>query len=212
MAIKGLSIPVFGKYNYDAATKAVTYTDGIIGGHAIEYTLSVESTENNPLHGDNRVIENDVGKFSSGTLSLGTDDLTTAVSKYLLGLKESAVTVQGLTEVMETIYDDDATSPDLGFGIIEMHQKDNVDKFKGVILPRVTMNIPEDTATTKGESVEWQTKTIEGTVQRSEENNAQRKHPWKREAWFDSEDDALLYLKTILGVEDEPEEEPGGGQ
>ena len=209
MAIKGLSIPVFGKYGYDAATKAVAYTDGIIGGHAIEYTVSVESTENNPLHGDNKVIENDVGKFSSGTLSLGTDDLTTTVSKYLLGLKEAALTIEGLTEVMETIYDDDAAAPDLGFGIIEMHQNNNVDKFKAVILCRVTMNIPEDTATTKGKSVEWKTKTIEGTIQRSEENTAQRKHPWKREAWFDTEDDALMYLKTVLGVPDDTEE-PGG--
>lgn len=200
MAIKGLSIPVFGKYSYNASAKTVTYTEGIIGGHAIEYTISVESTDDNPLHGDNRVIENDIGKFSSGTLSLGTDDLTSDVSKYLLGLKEASVTVEGLTEVTETIYDDEAVAPELGFGIIEMHQKNGVDLFKAVILCRTTMNIPEDTANTKGESVEWQTKTIEGTVQRSEENTAQRKHPWKREAWFNTEDEALLYLKTVLGV------------
>lgn len=212
MAIKGLSIPVFGKYNYNTTTKAVTYTDGIIGGHAIEYTISVEATENNPLYGDNRIIENDIGKFSSGTLSLGTDDLPAEISKYLLGLKETSVVIEGLTDVLETVYDDDAKAPELGFGIIETHQKNGVDKFKAVVLTRVTMSFPEDTATTKPESIEWQTKTIEGTVQRSEENNAQRKYPWKRESWFDSEDDALLYLKTILGVVDEPQEEPEGGQ
>lgn len=208
MAIKGLSIPVFGRYKFNAATKEVTYTDGIVGGHAIEYTLSVQSTDNNPLHADNKVIENDVGKFSSGTLSLGTDDLTAAVSKYLMGLKEESLTIEGLTEVTETIYDDEAVAPDLGFGIIEMHQKDNVDKYKGVIICRVTMNIPEDTATTRKQSIEWQTKTIEGTVQRSEENTAKRKHPWKREAWFDKEE-ALLYLKTVLGVPADAEEPEG---
>ena len=199
-AIKGLSIPVFGKYNYNATTKAVTYTNGIIGGHAIEYTISIESTENNPLNGDNRVIENDVGKFSTGTLSLGTDDLTAAVSKFLLGLKEASVTVEGVTGVTETIYDDDAIAPELGFGIIEMHQKDGVDKYKAVILCRVTMSLPEDTATTKGQSIEWQTKTIEGTLQRSEEVSTNYNHPWRREAWFTTEADALAYLKTILGV------------
>lgn len=209
MAIKGLSIPVFGKYNFDKTTKTVTYTDGIIGGGAIEYTISVESTENNPLYVDNKVGENDVGKFSSGSLSLGTDDLTAKVSKYLLGLKEKSVTIAGLTEVMETIYDDEAEAPDLGFGIIEMHQNNNVDKFKAVILCRVTMNIPEDTANTKGQSVEWQTKTIEGAIQRSEENTADRKHPWKREAWFDTEDEAFTYLKVVLGVPEDTEE-PGG--
>lgn len=206
MAIKGLSIPVFGKYTFNAATKTVTYTNGIIGGHAIEYTISVESTEDNPLHADNRVVENDVGKFSSGKLSLGTDDLPAAVSKYILGLKEVSETVEGLTEVTETIYDDEAVAPELGFGIIEMHQKNGVDIFKAVILCRITMNIPEDKATTKGKSIEWQTKTIEGTIQRSEENTAQRKQPWKREAWFDTEDEALLYLKAMLGVTEDTEE------
>jgi hypothetical protein len=200
MAIKGLSIPVFGKYNYNSTTKVVTYTDGIIGGGAIEYTISVESTENNPLYIDNKVGENDIGKFSSGTLSLGTDDLMAEVSKYLLGLKEKNITVVGLTEVVETIYDDDAVAPELGFGIIEMHQKNNVDKYKAVIITRVNMSIPEDTATTKGEAVEWQTKTIEGTIQRSEEVSENYNHPWKREAWFNTEADALTYLKTVLGV------------
>lgn len=200
MATKGLSIPVFGKYNYNATTRVVTYTNGIIGGKAIEYTVSVESTENNPLYANNQIAENDIGKFSTGTLSLGTDDLTADVSKFLLGLKEAAVTVEGLTEVTETIYDDDAVAPDLGFGIIEMHQKDGVEKYKAVILARVTMSFPEDAATTKAESVEWQTKTIEGTLQRSEEVSANYNHPWKRESWFATEAQALTYLKAILGV------------
>jgi len=203
MATKGLSIPVFGKYNYNVTTKAVTYTNGIIGGKAIEYTVSVESTENNPLYADNQIAENDIGKFSTGTLSLGTDDLTADVSKFLLGLKEASVTIEGLTGVTETVYDDDAVAPDLGFGIIEMHQKDGVEKYKAVILARVTMSFPEDTATTKPESVEWQTKTIEGTLQRSEEVSANYNHPWKRESWFTTEAQALTYLKTVLGVVEE---------
>ena len=208
MAIKGLSIPVFGKYKYDNATKKVSYTDGIMGGGAIEYTISVESSENNPLYVNNQIGENDIGKFKSGTLSLGTDDLMASVSKYLLGLKEKSITVAGLTGVMETIYDDDAVAPELGFGIIEMHQKNNVDRYKGVIITRVSMSIPEDTATTKGESIEWQTKTIEGTIQRSEEVSADYNHPWKRESWFATEADALTYLKAVLGVVEESE----GGQ
>jgi phi13 family phage major tail protein len=208
MAIKGLSIPVFGKYAYDATTKKVTYTNGITGGNAIEYTISVESSENNPLYANNQIVENDTGKFNTGTLSLGTDDLMAEVSKYILGLKEKSITVVGLTGVTETIYDDDAKAPALGFGIIEMHQKDDVDKYKAVILTKVNMNLPEDTATTKGQSIEWQTKTIEGTIQRSEEVSTDYNHPWKREAWFTTEADALTYLKAVLGVVEEPE----GGQ
>ena len=86
MAIKGLSIPVFGKYNN--ANGTVTYTDGMINPSAISYSITVEGAESNPLYGDNRVVEDDTQKFSSGTLTLETDDLTHEVSAFLLGAKE----------------------------------------------------------------------------------------------------------------------------
>ena len=57
MAVKGLSIPVFGHYNYNSTTGKVTYSGGMINPHAIEYTLTPESTDNNPLYGDNQIIE-----------------------------------------------------------------------------------------------------------------------------------------------------------
>lgn len=204
MAIKGLSIPVFGKYNN--ANGVVSYTDGLINPAAISYTIAVESSDNNPLHGNNRIIENDVGRFSTGTLTLETDDLQEEASKFILGIKELKRTYGTDKEVTALVYDDDQKSPSLGFGIIEEHQNDDVDRYKAVILKKVTFNLPEDTATTRGESIEWQTKTIEGTIARSDENGENGKYPWKEEAWFDSEAEALEYLKSMLGVK-APEEE-----
>ena len=87
-----------------------------------------------------------------------------------------------------------------GFGIIETHQINDVDRYRAVILCKTTMAIPAEAATTKGESIEWQTKEIEGTITRSDENTENYKHPWKREAWFDTEKEAMEYLKTILNV------------
>lgn len=199
MAIKGLSKPYFGNYAINASG-AAEYTEGVSGGEAIEYSASIETSDDNPLYADNNIKENDHGTFSSGTLSLGTADLTAAASKFLLGAKTVTRTM-GEKTVSETVYDDDAKATPKGFGIIEMHQINNSDTFRAVILCKVIMNIPEDAATTKGESVDWQTKTIEGTIQRSDENTANYKHPWKIEAWFATEEEAEEYLKTVLGVE-----------
>jgi hypothetical protein len=201
MAVKGLSIPVFGKYNNNNGT--VTYTGGMINPHAVSYTVAVESSENNPLHGDNRIVENDIGRFSSGTLTLETDDLLQEVSKMILGVKELERSYGESKTVTSLIYDDEQKAPELGFGIIEEHQNDNQDRYKAVILKKVTFNIPEDSATTRGESIEWQTKTIEGTISRSDENGANGKFPWKEEAWFDTESEALEFLKAMLGVTEE---------
>ncbi len=198
MAIKGLSIPVFGKYN--CTEGAVTYTDGVINPSAVSYTVSVESTDNNPLYANNRIKENDIGKFSTGTYTLETDDLDHEISKFLLGLKEITREYGEGKSVTSLVYDDDQKAPALGVGIIEEHQNDDVDKYKAVILKRVIFNIPEDAANTRAESIEWQTKSIEGTIARSEENGENGKYPWKEEAWFESESEALGFLKDILGV------------
>lgn len=199
MAIKGLSIPVFGKYNYNKDSGEVLYSDGIINPHAISYTLTINSTDGNPLYGDNRIIENDLPRFQDGELSLETDDLTMDTSKYLLGVKQITRTYGGDT-VETLIYDEDQKSVVLGVGLIELHQNDDVDNYKAVILKRVVFSLPEDAATTKGESVEWQTKTITGNVSRSEEKTADAKYPWKEDAWFEKEEEAEKYLKAMLGV------------
>lgn len=199
MAIKGLTTPVFADYNYNG--NAASYTNGFVCGSAIEYGVEVETSDNNPLYGDDRIIENDYGTFNTGTLTLNTSDLTQVDSKRLLGLKEVQVSV-GSGTVTELVTDDDAKSTPKGFGIIETHQINDVDKYRAVILCKVTMSIPAEAATTKGESIEWQTKEIEGTISRSDENTANYKHPWKREAWFDTHEDAMAYLRTMLNALD----------
>ena len=200
MAIKGLTTPVFGEYSYNGA--AATYTNGFVCGSAIEYEVEIETSDNNPLYGDDHIIENDYGVFNTGTLTLNTSDLDQYTSKKLLGLKEVQVAV-GEGTVTELVTDDDASSSPKGFGIIETHQINDVDKYRAVILCKVAMGIPPEAATTKGESIEWQTKEIEGAINRSDENTTNYKHPWKREAWFDSQNEAMEYLKTVLNVLEE---------
>lgn len=197
MAIKGLTTPVFGEYNYNGGS--VTYTNGFVCGSAIEYGVEIETSDNNPLYGDDHIIENDYGTFNTGTLTLNTSDFDQYTSKRLLGLKEVQFAV-GEATVTELVTDDDAKTTEKGFGIIETHQINDVDKYRAVILCKVGMSIPSEAATTKGESIEWQTREIEGTINRSDEDTANYRHPWKREAWFDTQSQAMEYLKTVLNV------------
>ena len=202
MAIKGLTTPVFADYTFNGAQ--VSYANGFVCGSAIEYGVEIETSDNNPLYGDDRIIENDYGTFNTGTLTLNTSDLTQIDSKRLLGLKEVKVSV-GSGSVTELVTDDDAKSTPKGFGIIETHQINDVDKYRAIIICKVTMGIPPEAATTKGESIEWQTKELECTLEKSEQASGGLNHPWKREAWFDTYDAAMEYLKTMLNVLEEVE-------
>ena len=197
MAIKGLSIPVCG--NYSATGDTVTYSDPYMADEAVEYGISWTTSDNNPLYANNRIKENDTGTFQSGELTHQTSDLPADLSKKLLGLSSNTVTYGNGKTAEETIYDDQKDTPYLGFGIIELHQVDNVDKYRTVFLPKIFFNIPEEAATTKGESVEWQTKSITATIMRSDLVDEHYVHPWMMDAWFDTEAEALAYLEYKCG-------------
>lgn len=197
MAIKGLSIPVCGTYSNSDGT--VTYSEPFIANKAIEYSVSWTTGDDNPLYGDNGIAENDSGTFQSGELTLGTADLPAELSQKILGAKTHELSYGQSKTANETVYDDQQKSPYLGFGIIELHQIDDQDTYRAVFFPKIHFNLPEEAATTKGESVEWQTKSITATIQRSDEENSNYKHPWMIDAWFDSESEALEYLMYKCG-------------
>lgn len=193
MAIKGLAIPVFGKYTN--TNGVVTYSEGRTIGHAINYSIEIETRDDNPLYGDDMIVEHDNGGFGSGTLTLNTAELTGENAAWLLGLK---TTTEGTGTSAITIYqyDDTCVPITVGFGIIETHQINDVNQYKAIMLCKCLPRTPADTATTKGETIEWQTPEIEFTVERSDEAD----HPWKREAWFATLAAAQAWLEDKLSV------------
>jgi len=88
------------------------------------------------------------------------------------------------------------TVPDLGFGIIIKKKVNGEYKYRAVFFHKIKFNIPEDAATTQGETIEWQTPTIEGTIMRDDS----AKHGWKSEALLDTEAEAETYIKQLLGI------------
>lgn len=196
MAKKGLSIPFFGKYANNNGS--VSYSEGKTIGHAIEYSVEIETSDDNPLYGDNKIIEHDNGTFNGGTLTLNTSELEGTMAKWLLGLTQSSVTVgegTGSVTVAEYQYDDDTSPITVGFGVIELHQINDTDKYRTIILTKCVPNIPAQAATTKGDTIEWQTQEITFMIERSDAT----KHAWMREAWHDTEDAAIAYLQQELG-------------
>lgn len=205
MAGIGLRKPYYAIYNYDEATETVAYTGGGLLAKAVEFSASIESGDKNDLYADDGIAESD-RSFGSGTISITTDDLMPEPSAAILGVTPKEITIGDSGEkVQELVYDEDVEAPYLGFGVIIPKKKDGGPCFRAVVFPRIMFNVPEDAATTKGESIEWQTPTIEGTILRSEEE----KHPWKREVTVSTEALAVAYIKQCLGITDAPAPAPG---
>lgn len=196
MATIGLSKPYYAIYA--EAGGVVSYSDGEVMGKATEANISIETTEDNNLYGDNGLAETD-RRFANGTLTLSTTDLSQEVSKAILGLTEQAITgIDGVTDtsVKELVYDDAQVTPYLGVGFIIKKKVNGAYKWRGVVLPKVMFSVPEDAATTQGESIEWQTPELTGTIMRDDSAT----HVWKKEATFTTEAQAEAYIKARLGI------------
>lgn len=198
MATIGVSKPKYAIYNYDPTTKKVTYTGGGSAGKATEVDVTINTSEDNNLYADNGIAETD-RQFTDGTLTEGTDDLSQEVSKVMLGAKEIDLEeIPGITDtdVKELVFDDDMATPYLGRGIIIKKQVNNVVMWRAVMFTKTMANIPDDAATTQGESIEWQTPSIVSAILRDDSE----KHTWKREATFTTEAQAEAYLDYRLGI------------
>lgn len=198
MATIGVSKPKYAIYNYNETTKKITYTDGGSAGKAIEVDVNINTSEDNNLYADNGIAETD-RQFTDGTLTESTDDLSQAVSKAMLGAKEVDLEeIPGITDtdVKELIFDDDMMAPYMGRGFIIKKQVNNVVKWRAVMFTKTMANIPDDAATTQGESIEWQTPSIVSAILRDDSE----KHTWKREATFTTEAQAEAYLDYRLGI------------
>lgn len=196
MATVGVCKPYYAIYGNNGAT--VSYSEGGVVGKAVTVSVDIETSDSNDLYADNAICESEK-TFTGGTLGLTTDDLEQSVSKAMLGLKEEAITgITAITDtsVKELIYDDDQATPYLGVGFIIKKIKGGVSKWRAIVLTKVKFAVPSDAANTQGETIEWQTPEISGTIMRDDSE----KHAWKKEATFTSEAQAEAYIKARLGI------------
>ena len=142
---------------------------------AMSADLSVELAEAT-LYADDGAAEI-VKEFKSGTLSLGVDDIGAAVASDLTG---AVIDNNG---VVISTGEDGGAPVAIGF-----RAKKSNGKYKYFWLYKVKFGIPATALATKGDSITFNTPTIEGTVLRRNKVDAENRHPWKAEV---TEGDAL---------------------
>ena len=180
----------------------VTYSEGALIGKAVELSIELEEGDDNILYADNGPAES-ANTFSGGSLTLTTDDLLPDVMMKVLGVTEETITSKDIKTETPKWYnwDDDQNTPYLGFGAIVKVQNNNVIGYQAVILPKIKLNNPSDTFTTQGETIEFGTPEISGTILRSDGE----KHTWKKvSSVMNSEADAEAAIKQFLSIAGEP--------
>ena len=182
MATIGLDKPYYAIITEDANGQE-TYGTPKVMAKAIQADLTVNNATAS-LYADDGVDES-VDEFTSGTLSLGLNDLASTVAAELLGAR---VDTNG---VLVNSTNDIAPYVAVGFRARKANGK-----YRYFWLYRVKFGVPATNLATKGESITFQTPTIEGTVMRRNKPDTQDKHPWKTEV---TEGDTGVSAATISG-------------
>lgn len=192
MAGTGLAYFMAAKYFHDGSGR-VQYRDGREFAGAIQMDAEVKQADANPLYVNNALRES-TSRFSSGTLTLTTDNLGQGASKFILGIGEETLEVGG--KPVKYLVFNDAPVPDMGFGTVIYEQVKGVLVYTAVVLPKITFNVSGDSAKTQGESIEWQTTEITATIKRDDTT----KKGWRYKAEFTDETEAIAFVRTFLNI------------
>lgn len=180
MATIGLDKLFYAKITEDKDGNE-TYATPVQLAKAMTADLSVELAEAT-LYADDGASEI-VKEFKSGTLSLGVDDLGGSVASDLTG---AVIDSNG---VVISTAEDGGDPVAVGF-----RAKKSNGKYRYFWLYRVKFGIPATALATKGDSITFNTPTIEGTILRRNKVDGKGKHPWKAEL---TEGDTAVTAATI---------------
>lgn len=197
MATIGLSKPYYALYGATGST--VTYSGGGLLGKATELSLELEGADTNVLYADNAPAESD-NQFAGGTLNITTDDLLPEPMKAILGITEKAMDESASSSTDKwLVFDDSQSIPYVGFGGVIKVKQGGVVKWIALVLTKVQFTNPGVAATTQGETIEWQTKSLSATVMRDDSTA----HVWQMQSTpLATEAAAEAAIKKALGIID----------
>lgn len=192
MAFVGLLYAVAAPIQTEADGQAITYGKGqVIGGMM---TAEISYTRNsNPLYADDRVMEED-NSITGGTIKMGVDDVNDDARVMMLGdVKEGDAGEEVNHETGES-------APYVGTGYIRVRRKDNKTNYIAYWVHKAIFGIGTESAKTKGQKIEWQTPTLEGSIM-GVKNNAALQTRFRERRTFTKESEARTWLNKKAGIE-----------
>lgn len=158
-------------------------------GKAVSCKVAIDKNEA-VLYADDGVAESDYS-FKKGTVTLEVDEDADETFAELLGHTISAES----DNKGEVIRNADDVAPYVAIGRILTKVVKGVRKYKVEYLCKTKFKEPDADETTKGESVEFKTNSIEGAVVTLANGD------WSRAKTFDTYADAEKYLNGLLTAE-----------
>lgn len=168
--------------------KTLTNSAVPVLGKLIDAKLT-ENRSDVSLFADDTLAEYD-SSFTSGSVAITLSDVD----------DETFATVKGCTIATSEITENENDStPEMGYGHIVTKMVDGVKKYKVEFLPRIRVTKITADAKTKGETIEFNTVSLEAKVMSlSKAINGMQVGDWRKVKTFDTLSAATTYLDGLL--------------
>ena len=196
-------IGLYGVYVGSCTHNAAGEWDGQYGsgctklGKAIAASFTPANGGENNLYADNAIAESASVAPAGGTLSITLDRLT---DEGIMALWNISKTTESVTVNSTNVngvgfnFTGSETPWDVGVGFIRQKQLDNNrNHYEAIVFGCCTFKWPSDDAQTLGDSVEWQTPTLEATVQTGASGTN-----WMKRFEFPTQEAAIEWIETLL--------------
>ena len=190
MASIGLRNAKYNQIDY-TTKKYKDLTDSIVPvlGRLIDAKIT-EDRNNTELRADDTVAEKDLS-FKGGTVNITVDDVTDEVYAEIKGIT--------ITESKEVTDNSEDKAPEIGYGHIVTRIYKGIKSYKVEFLPRIQITKITADRKTKGESIEYNTVSIEAKLMELEEEiNGMKIGDWKKVKSFTTLAEAQEYLDGLL--------------
>ena len=159
-------------------------TTGVVLGKLVSANLTVNNATGE-LYADDILAEN-VSEFSSGSIAMEVDNLSDDVASAIFGCEVS----DGVAT-----YAADDEAPEGGLAYYKSLMVNGRKKYRAYYYPRVRAAVGNDSASTKGSSISFQTDSVEFTVMALADTKA-----WKQTEEFATSEEAVTWIKSQCKV------------
>ena len=188
----GMMYPVFAPLASHTDGSMPTYGNGIVIQEARNATVNREYA-NNPLYGDDRIVDDDNG-MTGLTISFEPTGLSDSDRVKLFGEEAWGTTAQWVS---------DNETPYGGFGYIRKMRQDGVKKFEAWITLKIKFQEESMTTSTKEGSIQWNCPTLNGRAAGLYVDDTEKVR-YQMHQSFDTIAAAKNFINTMLNVSTTP--------
>lgn len=189
MSQVGMKYPVYAPIEAEVPGQPIQYGQGIVLGEAIRGEVNLERADAR-LYGDNALQDRD-NSITGGSETLNVTRLPLEKKAIVLGLEHN--------EETDEYHQNSDASPYGGNGYISEFREKGETKYEGIWIYKVQFGADSITSQTKGQTLEFNTPTINGEVFGVTIDNSGKVRFYKQKA-FQTEAEAVEWLKQTANI------------